>query len=99
MHPRIVTPTYFSTMGIPIKQGRGFETTDDDRALPVVIVSETSARRFWPNGNPVGQRVRFGGDEIWRTVIGIAGDVRHWGLRRDINPMLYWPQAQASSRS
>jgi putative ABC transport system permease protein len=96
MHPRIVTPTYFSTMGIPIKQGRGFETTDDERALPVVIISETSARRFWPNENPLGQRVRFGGDEIWRTVVGIAGDVRHWGLRRDINPTLYWPQAQAS---
>ncbi len=96
MHPRIVTPTYFSTVGIPIKQGRGFETTDDDRALPVVVISETSARRFWPNENPIGQRVRFGGDEIWRTVIGIAGDVRHWGLRQDINPVLYWPQAQAS---
>jgi putative ABC transport system permease protein len=96
MHPRIVTPTYFSTVGIPIRQGRGFETTDDDHALPVVIVSETSARRFWPDGNPIGQRVRFGGDEVWRTVIGIAGDVRHWGLRRDVNPVLYWPQAQAS---
>ena len=99
MHPRIVTPTYFSTMGIPIKQGRGFEPTDDDRALPVVIVSETSARRFWPNQSPVGQRVRFGGDEIWRTVIGVAGDVRHWGLRREVNPMIYWPQAQAAAAS
>jgi putative ABC transport system permease protein len=96
MHPRTVTPSYFSTMRIPIKQGRGFETTDDDRALPVVIVSETGARRFWPDGNPVGQRVRFGGDQIWRTIVGVAGDVRHWGLRRDINPVIYWPQAQAS---
>jgi putative ABC transport system permease protein len=99
MHPRIVTPTYFSTVGIPIKQGRGFEATDDDRALPVVIISETSAKRFWPNENPIGQRVRFGGDEVWRTVVGIAGDVRHWGLRRDINPVLYWPQGQAMSSS
>jgi putative ABC transport system permease protein len=99
MHPRIVTPAYFATMSIPIKQGRGFETTDDDRALPVVIVSEASVRRFWPDGNPIGQRVRFGGDEIWRTVVGIAGDVRHWGLRREINPVLYWPQAQASTGS
>ena len=99
MHPRIVTPSYFSTAGIPIKQGRGFEPTDDDRALPVVIISETSARRFWPDGNPIGQRVQFGGDQIWRTVIGIAGDVRHWGLRREINPVLYWPQAQASTSS
>jgi putative ABC transport system permease protein len=95
MHPRIVTPSYFSTVGIPIKQGRGFELTDDDKALPVVIISETSARRFWPNENPIGQRIQFGGDEVWRTVIGVAGDVRHWGLRRDINPVLYWPQAQA----
>ncbi|HYN10238.1 MAG TPA: ABC transporter permease [Vicinamibacterales bacterium] len=97
MHPRIATPSYFSTMGIPIKQGRGFETTDDDRAIAVVVISETSARRFWPNANPIGQRVRFGDDDTWRTIVGIAGDVRHWGLRRDINPALYWPQAQASS--
>jgi putative ABC transport system permease protein len=95
MHPRIVTPAYFSTLGIPIKQGRGFEATDDERALPVVIISETSAKRFWPGENPIGQRVRFGGDESWRTVVGIAGDVRHWGLRRDINPVIYWPQPQA----
>jgi putative ABC transport system permease protein len=99
MHPRIVTPAYFSTAGIPIKQGRGFEATDDDKALPVVIVSEASARRFWPDQNPIGQRVRFGGDAIWRTVVGIAGDVRHWGLRREVNPVLYWPQAQASTSS
>jgi putative ABC transport system permease protein len=97
MHPRIATPAYFTAMGIPIRQGRLFEPTDDDRALPVVIINEASARRFWPNENPIGRRVRFGGDDTWRTIIGIAGDVRHWGLRREVAPTIYWPQAQASS--
>jgi predicted permease len=96
MHPRVVTPTYFQTMGIPIRQGRGFEPADDDRALPVVVISEASVRRFFPNGDAIGKRVRFGGDETWRTIVGVAGDVRHWGLRRDSNPMIYWPHAQAT---
>jgi ABC-type antimicrobial peptide transport system permease subunit len=41
--------------------------------------------------------MRFTGDENWRTVIGVAGDVRHWGRSRPVNPVLYWPQAQAGS--
>ena len=56
-------------------------------------------RRFWPDSDPIGSRVRFNGTEIWRRVVGIAGDVRHWGLAIPTNPMLYWPQAQARTSS
>ena len=57
--------------------------------------AERSSKVDRSNESPLGKRLRFGGDEIWRTVVGVAGDVRHWGLTRQINPMLYWPQAQA----
>ena len=96
MHPRPITPGYFAAMNIPIVKGRGLLPTDDARAEPVVVVSEASVRRFWPESDPIGSRIRFGGDQIWRRVVGIAGDVRHWGLTRDTNPMLYWPEAQAN---
>jgi putative ABC transport system permease protein len=100
MHPRIVTPGYFAAMGIPIVKGRAFAPEDHATAEPVVIVSEASVRRFWPGVDPIGQRVRFGGNEIvWRRIVGIAGDVKHWGLTREVNPMIYWPQAQAGSNS
>ena len=95
MHPRFVTAGYFKAMGISIVKGRGFGPEDHSGSEPVVIVSETSARRFWPEDEPVGRRVRFNGDEVWRTVVGVAADVRHWGRSRDVNPMLYWPHAQA----
>jgi predicted permease len=98
MHPRIVTPGYFGAIGIPIVKGRNFTPDDHATAEPVVIVSEASVRRFWPGVDPIGQRVRFGGNEIvWRRIIGIAGDVKHWGLTREVNPVIYWPQAQAGS--
>jgi putative ABC transport system permease protein len=95
MHPRIVTPTYFEAMAIQLVKGRIFTTQDDGRAEPVVVISETAARRFWPGQDPIGMHLRFGGDERWRTIIGVVADVRHWGLSRPVNPMLYWPQAQA----
>jgi putative ABC transport system permease protein len=94
MHPRAVTPGYFAAIGIPILRGRGFTPADSPSSEPVVIVSEASVRRFWPDSDPLQTRVRFNGEEVWRRVIGVAGDVRHWGLALATNPMLYRPQAQ-----
>ncbi len=98
MHPRIVTPGYFEAMAIPIAKGRAFTSQDDDHAQPVVVVNEAAAIRYWPNQDPVGRRMRFGGEDTWQTVIGIASDVRHWGLTREINPMVYRAQAQQKSQ-
>jgi putative ABC transport system permease protein len=98
MHPRTVTPTYFSTMGIPIVSGRGFTTDDHANASPVVVISEASAKRFWPGRDPVGIRIAFS-DTIWRTIVGVSGDVRHWGLTVPTNPMVYLPQEQMVSSS
>jgi predicted permease len=95
MHPRVVTPAYFETVGIPIRKGRAFTPADSLAAEPVVIISDSAVRRYFKDDEPLGRRVQFVGDPTWRTIVGIAGDVKHWGLRQDVNPMLYWPQAQA----
>jgi putative ABC transport system permease protein len=96
MHPRVVTPGYFKTMGIPVLRGRGFTPADAASGEPVVVISDASVKRFFPDEDPLDRRVTFGGDNIQRRIVGVVGDVRHWGLARPSNPMIYWPQAQAS---
>jgi putative ABC transport system permease protein len=93
-HPRSVTPDYFRAMGITVKEGRSFTKADDARAPLVVVVNETMARRYWPGTSPVGKRIALGGTEVWREVIGVIADVRHWGLDRVVNPEMYFPQVQ-----
>ena len=95
IHPRPVTPSYFATMGIPIRKGRAFTTADSAQAEPVVIITDATVQRYFKDEDPIGRRLRFNGDDIWRTVVGVAGDVKHWGLRQAVNPTMYWPQAQA----
>jgi len=90
---RPVTAGYFETIGIPIKSGRSFEARDDEDHALVVIVNEAMARQFWPGENPVGQRLKFG-DENWRTIVGIAGDVHHEGLAIAPVPEMYIPWGQ-----
>jgi putative ABC transport system permease protein len=91
----VVSPDYFRVMRIPIKTGRAISETDDERAPGAIIVNEALARRAWPDGQPVGQRVRMGGpDSVWRTVIGVVANVRHRGLEADPRPELYLPHAQ-----
>jgi predicted permease len=92
-HLRPVTPQYFQTMGIRIMAGRPFAPTDNARAPHVVVVNETMAHRYWPSSSAIGKRIRFG-EEPWRDVIGVVGDVRHWGLDQPANPELYMPYEQ-----
>ena len=71
-----VWPNYFTTVGIPILDGRPF---DDGEPVESLIVSESAARRFWPGGSAIGRRLRFEGG-VWRTVVGVAGEVRQLRL-------------------
>jgi putative ABC transport system permease protein len=96
MHPRTVTPGYFRTMGIRVLRGRDFTPADAAAAEPVVVISDASVRRYFPNEDPLGCRVQFGGDAIQRTLVGVVDDGRHWGLATPANPMIYTPQAQVS---
>ena len=92
---RVVTPGYFETMGIPLR-GRDFTEADGPDAPPVIIVSEALARQYWPNEDPVGRTIvpsSLGSRE--RMVIGVAGDVRSFGLDREIRPMVYYSGMEA----
>jgi putative ABC transport system permease protein len=75
---RIVTANYFSTMAIPLKRGRLFQ---DREAEPVVVINETAAKRYWPNEDPIGRRIRFGDQQPWAAIVGIVGDVQMRGAR------------------
>jgi putative ABC transport system permease protein len=84
---------YFQTMGIPIRRGRGFDSTDVGTAPPVAVINETMASRFFPNQDPIGQHIRIGstlgGPTPWTTVVGVVGDVRHGGLEEEPQPEMY----------
>jgi putative ABC transport system permease protein len=93
---RVVTPGYFETMGIPLK-GRDFTEADGPDASPVIIVTEALARQYWPNEDAIGKTIvpgSLGNRE--RTVIGVAGDVRTFGLDGEIRPMVYYSGAEAA---
>ncbi|HEX6107186.1 MAG TPA: ABC transporter permease [Gemmatimonadales bacterium] len=94
---QVVTPEYFRTMGIPVLQGRGVEDGDRIGAPGAVVINQTLARQVWPAGDAVGQRILLGGggtDSIYRTVVGVVGDVRHRGLSADPRPEMYLPHQQ-----
>jgi putative ABC transport system permease protein len=89
----------FSVLQVPILRGRGFTSADREGAQPVAVVTQSLARRYFPDVDPIGQRVRVGSKEPWLTVVGLCGDVVHdWFSRRNY-PTLYRPFPQAPSRS
>jgi predicted permease len=92
----IATPGYFSTMRIPRREGRVFETFDTARSTPVAVVSEALARRIWPGTSAVGQRIqyRFQGKMRPAEIVGVVGDVRPDGLDREPRMELFVPHAQ-----
>ena len=79
----VVTPDYLRVMGVPLLSGRWFTEADESGGPPVVVVSATTAKRFWPAGDAVGKHVRFVGQKNWRTVVGIVSDVRGYDLQND----------------
>ena len=99
-HPadwQVVSPDYFRTMGIPVLGGRPIEASDRLGVPGAVVVNRTLAEQVWPGGKALGQRVLLGGgetDSVWRTVVGVVGDVRHRGLSAQPRPEMYLPYAQ-----
>jgi len=80
----VVTPEYFRVMGIPLLSGRWFAAADESGNTPVAVMTASSAQRFWPGRNAVGQHIRFARDNEWRTVVGVIADVRAYDLQRNI---------------
>lgn len=96
---RVATPRYFHAMGIPLIAGRDFLPSDDAHATPKVVISRVMAEQAWPGENPVGKRLSTSADEpLWREVIGVVGDVKHWGLDDPKTPFFYAPLYAAPRR-
>jgi predicted permease len=95
-----ISPDYFKVMQAPLLRGRFFTEGDGDGKQPVVIIDETTARKYWPTRDPLGQRVRFGADptQPWITVVGIVKDIKSDGLDIDGIPHIYVPIYQSPNR-
>jgi predicted permease len=89
---RYVTAGYFPALGIPILRGRGFREADRSLTERPAILSEALARRLFSRGEePLGKSFRFGAQNDWRTIVGIAGDVKNNGLAAPADPEFYLP--------
>jgi len=86
-----ISPDYFKLMQSPLVRGRSFSEGDEDGKQPVVIIDETTARKYWPGRDPVGRRIRFGQDPTrpWMTIVGIVKDIKSDGLDIDGVPHIY----------
>jgi predicted permease len=96
-----IGPDHFTTLGIPLRRGRAFSASDVDGTPRVTVISETAARRFWPDEDPIGKRVWFGGgsnfdsQERSAEIVGIVGDVVYQPLDREPNfASFYTPYQQ-----
>jgi putative ABC transport system permease protein len=89
---RYATPGYFDAVGTPILRGRGFNDADVQSAPTVAIVDESLVRRYWPNENPIGKRIRHGGDPArnrWMTIVGVVPNIKHTSLDEDASLQVY----------
>jgi putative ABC transport system permease protein len=90
-----ITGDYFRVMGIPMRKGRTFSSADNADAPRVAIISETMARQFWPDQEPIGKTFRIPNFEQFAfTVVGLVGDTRHESPQAPIPPQLYLSQLQ-----
>jgi putative ABC transport system permease protein len=93
-HFQQVIPDYFATLGIALKRGRTFTAADRDGQPPVAIVSESVARRFWPNEDAVGRRIGYAWDSPWLTIVGVVADTKQDSLRDTLSTSMYVPWEQ-----
>src|SRR5262249_29799376 len=99
-----ITPDYFRTMTIPLRQGRQFDERDSENAAGVVIINESFARKFFPNENPIGQHLTIGGNigpdysDRTREIVGVVGDLREESVDVPSAPMTFVPLAQRPDR-
>jgi predicted permease len=99
---RVVSGNYFEAMEIPLRSGRFFNGQDTSTSPKVVVIDESMARQLWPNQDPIGQRIHYGGftDKYpWETVVGVVGRVKQYNLDSDSRIALYLPQSQHPVRA
>ncbi len=98
----VTNPAYFETLRIALRAGRVFTTRDDDRATKVAVINAAMAKRYWPDGDPIGAHVTLGDpsdSSSWRTIVGVVGDVRQNALSDEPYPQLFLPLAQTPQRA
>ena len=99
---RFNSPHYFSTLRVPLLKGRFFDQRDSGNSQWVLIVNQAFANKYWPKGDPIGQRITIGKglgpqfEEPTRQIVGIVGDVRENGLKASDDPVMYVPEAQVT---
>jgi putative ABC transport system permease protein len=96
-HYRMITPDYFRALGIPLLVGRAFDASDRGGSAPVAIINETFARQFFPGRSPIGSRMRLADGEAAPrevVIVGVVGNVRHFGLEREATIEVYVPIGQ-----
>src|SRR5262249_22810907 len=88
---QVVSPSYFRTMDIPLHSGRVFEDNDVDSSMPVAVISDEMARRYWPDQEPIGKHLSVEAirNNASLTVVGVVGNTRHAGLNLPPYPQLY----------
>ncbi len=96
---RAISPNYFDLLRIPILRGRSITDEDREDSPPVVVINDAAARRFWPNQDPVGQRIRWAtgvrtSTAVLHTIVGVAADVKSNGLDKPEAPAIYAPYLQ-----
>lgn len=101
-HYRMISPGYFRALGIPMREGRSFTSADRHDAVPVAVINTTFARRYFAGRSPVGRRTRLDdGEKVPREVeiVGVVGDVRHFGLEKEVTIEAYVPIAQVPDQT
>ena len=95
-----VSADYRSTMHIPLVAGRDLTRTDAANAGRVVLISASTAKHFWPRENAIGKHLKTAGEQQWRTVVGVVGDVKQYrltsGLPTWVSGAVYMPYAQST---
>jgi putative ABC transport system permease protein len=92
-----VSPNFFDALHVPLIEGRAFTDHDAAGMVPVVIISESIATHFWPQGTAVGHRIRQGDDnskEPWATIVGVSAEINYDPWRKDAPPAIYFPLRQ-----
>jgi len=92
----LVSGSYFDVMGIPMVAGRAFSPDDRAGSEPVAIVSEATARRYWPGESPVGKEIKRAGRDTSFRIVGVAGDTKVWTLGEEYQPYVYLSRPQAT---
>jgi predicted permease len=94
-----VSPTFFDLMGIPIVTGRALSPEDREGTEPVVVISETAARRYWPGESPIGKSIVTPSGEVGYRVVGVARDTKTWTLGEEYRPYVYRAMRQRAQGS